>query len=206
MASSKITFSHEWTYELESPLHWRLYWHQLNLVLNLSDVSASEKIIEIGIGSGLMSNYLKRKGYNVTTVDIDKNKNPDIVANIIEDDIPISDVYLAFEILEHIPFDAVEKVLLKLKKNKVREIIFSIPHAYKTYLYCNIWLPYIGEKTIHIGRKRKYINTENHHWEIGINGITQQKIDELFKKNNYRIDYSNRYRNHQFYKAKLILE
>lgn len=67
-------YSHEWIYELENPYHWNLYWHQLDLVLNRCGLTKDQKIIEVGVGSGITSDSLKRKGYDVTTIDIDNNK------------------------------------------------------------------------------------------------------------------------------------
>lgn len=201
--SSEITYSHEWIYDLENKLHWKLYWHQLDLILNISDVSFNQKITEIGVGSGLVSNYLKNKGYKVLTLDIDKNKNPDIVANIVEDELPHADIYLAFEILEHIPYSELETVLKKLSIHKVEKIFFSVPHASKTYFFSDFWLPYFGDRIVHIKRKRNYINTKNHHWELGINGITVKRLEILFKEWGYNFEYTYRYRNHQFFIANL---
>lgn len=203
-SSKEITYSHEWINKLENELHWKLYWHQLNLFLNISDISTTDKIIEVGVGSGLVSNYLKRKGFNITTVDIDKNKNPDVVANIVKDEIPVADVYLAFEIFEHIPFDSFKKVVKKMSDNKTNKILFSVPHAYRTYLFGEFWIPSWGNKKIHIGRSRNHINTKNHHWEIGISGITIEMIKEILNESGYTINHSYRYRNHQFFSAKLI--
>ncbi len=202
--SSEITYSHEWIYKLENRGHWILYWHQLNLILNKSDLSKEAKIIEIGVGSGLTSGYLRRKGYHVTTLDIDENKKPDIHANIVEDELPAADVYLAFEIFEHIPFESAKKVWKTLAQNRVKKLFFSIPHAYKTYFFAEFYLPRLGKKTIHIGRKRNYIHTKNHHWELDINQITTDSIKHELSGIGYTIDYSYRYRNHHFFAASLI--
>jgi len=44
------------------------YWHQIQEVLLLKP----SEVLEIGIGNGFVSRYLKERGINVTTLDIDK--------------------------------------------------------------------------------------------------------------------------------------
>ena len=99
------SYSTDWIHNLESKKHWQLYWHQQKLLENR--ISVNDKILEVGVGSGFTANYLKSKGFNVKTVDIDQNKNPDIVKNIVytEPKFFNFDVLLAFNIFEHIPYD-----------------------------------------------------------------------------------------------------
>ena len=54
------------------------YFYQTDLARSLEP----KKILEIGMGSGFFSDYLKKLGYSVTTCDFDKNLDPDIVADI----------------------------------------------------------------------------------------------------------------------------
>ena len=75
-------YSAEWIYDLESEEHWRLYWNQQKLMQN--KVSSGDNVLEIGVGSGFTANYLKSKSINVKTLDIDRGKKPDIVANLVE--------------------------------------------------------------------------------------------------------------------------
>ncbi len=54
------------------------YWHQINEITKLKP----EKVLEVGIGNGFVSDYLKKRNFNVTTVDIDKDLKPDIVGSV----------------------------------------------------------------------------------------------------------------------------
>ena len=74
-------YSSDWIYKLENELHWMYYWKQQEQLSQI--LHPGESILEIGVGSGFTSNYLKAKGYRVTTIDIDEEKKPDIVANIV---------------------------------------------------------------------------------------------------------------------------
>ena len=46
-------------------------------------VNPNDSLIEVGIGTGFNSNYLKGKNIDVLTVDVDENKSPDIVADAV---------------------------------------------------------------------------------------------------------------------------
>ena len=41
-------------------------------------------MLEIGIGNGFVSKYLKERKIKVTTVDIDERLNPDIAGSVLE--------------------------------------------------------------------------------------------------------------------------
>ena len=73
----------EWTKHLESCDHWIFYWFQQKIMEGFINKNKSETIIEIGVGSEFTANYCRSKGFNVTTLDIDEAKKPDILANIL---------------------------------------------------------------------------------------------------------------------------
>ena len=188
---------------MENPYHWNLYWHQLDLVLNQSNINFSDKIVEVGIGSGLTSSYLKRKGYDVTTIDIDKNKNPDLVMDITVSELPEANMYIAFEIFEHIPLESARKVWKKLSEKKVSALIFSIPYAYRTYLWMDLWSPFLKRKNINLGRKRNHINSKHHFWELGIKGTTPDLVKNWLAGVGFGVKKDYRFRNHHFFLCEL---
>ena len=79
------------------------YWHQINEVIKLKPKS----ILEVGIGNGLVANYLKQRNYNVVTLDIDPNLNPMVVGSVLN--LPFHDqtfdVVTCFQVLEHLPYN-----------------------------------------------------------------------------------------------------
>ena len=49
------------------------YWHQINEIIKLNP----KRVLEIGVRNKFVSKYLKERGVNVTTLDIDKRLNPE---------------------------------------------------------------------------------------------------------------------------------
>ena len=63
-------YSSNWIHKLETREHWLSYWHQIKLMEGY--VEQKDSLVEIGIGSGFTSNYLRSKKVDVLTIDIDK--------------------------------------------------------------------------------------------------------------------------------------
>lgn len=105
------------------------YFYQIDLVTSHVD-SPTSRILEIGVGSGLVSDHLKKIGLSVTTCDFDEALKPDVVADVRK--LPFGDssfeVVTAFEVLEHIPFENVPKTLTELKRVSSKTVILSLPY------------------------------------------------------------------------------
>lgn len=158
-------FSAEWIYALESEEHWRLYWNQQKMIQKY--VRHGENILEIGAGSGFTADYLKSKGFNVTTLDIDSDKNPDIVCNIVEYEFPdIYDHILAFEVFEHIPFVEFKKVINKISHACSKYVFLSVPRNEKVWLRLDCRCPVIGRRQFGLVSLRGKITEPTHFWEI----------------------------------------
>ena len=153
------------------------YWHQINEIILLNP----RTILEIGIGNGLVSNYLKQRGLQVTTIDIDQQLNPDKVGSVLA--IPFPDksfeVVACFEVLEHIPFSDFSQALKEIYRVTTSFAILSIPDCSKTYRLF-VQLPFIGEirKIITIPSIRPEVHKLNgeHYWEINKAGFSLKKI------------------------------
>ncbi len=186
MAGDKYTYSSDWIYKLESEDHWLSYWYQQKLMENL--VKPGDNVLEIGVGSGFTANYLRSKGVEVTTIDIDKSKNPDVVANLVEYEFPGNyDHVLAFEVFEHIPFDKFEIVLTRLNQCVNKYLFLSLPKNEKIWVYNKLSLHVFGNFTIKIATKRNRLNTDNHFWAFGYKQYTKKMIENTFKKHHFCI-------------------
>ena len=77
-----------------------------------------DSVLEVGIGNGVVSDFIRKKGLNITTVDFDKELNPDYTASIME--LPFKndsfDCVCCFEVLEHLPFKCFNTALQELQR------------------------------------------------------------------------------------------
>jgi len=163
------------------------YFHQIDSVKKVSP----ESVLEIGVGSNTVSDYLKRRGVKVTTCDIDKNLNPDHVADVRK--LPFEDhqfdLILICEVLEHIPYEDQKVALSELKRVSKKNVIISVPYS---QLYLNISLVFPFLKRIF---KREFLNIffgirsfqkmkfdGQHYWEIGRRGCSLKKVRDKLKE------------------------
>ena len=129
--NDKKKYSSDWINKLESKEHWLSYWHQIKLMLE--SLEPKDSIIELGIGSGFTSNYLRSKNIDVLTVDIDKKKSPDIVSDAISFKPNKNyDHFCAFEVFEHMKFEDMENVLNNINSKIDKNIFISVPIYKKT--------------------------------------------------------------------------
>jgi ubiquinone/menaquinone biosynthesis C-methylase UbiE len=158
---------------------WRFisYWHQINEIMTLEPKS----ILEIGIGNGFVANYMKKRGLNVTTTDIDEHLNPDKVGSVLS--IPFADksfeVVGCFEVLEHLPYGDFHKALSEIRRVSAKYAVLSLPDRTRAYRL-DIEAPKIGElkKLIILPRLKppKHKFDGEHYWEIGKAGYPLRRI------------------------------
>ena len=155
------------------------------------------KVLEIGIGNGFVSDYLKKRGINITTCDIDQKLNPDIVASVLN--LPFEDeqfdVVACYEVLEHIPYDRVSLAISELARVSKKRVIISIPNISKAFPF-SIYIPKIGRIYFFISvpllMKKHYFDGE-HYWELGKRSYLPKNFIKLLNKdgliieNNYRV-------------------
>ena len=108
------------------PIRMITYWHQINEVLSEQPAS----VLEIGIGSGLVSSYLEASGIKVTKVDLNESLSPDIVGDVRNLDSLIDkkyDVVLCARVLHHLPFQDLEAVITSLLKVAKKRLVITLP-------------------------------------------------------------------------------
>lgn len=179
---------------------WISYWHQIDEVLKLEP----ETVLEIGIGNKMVSDYLKKQGIEIATLDMDKDLSPDFVANVIK--MPLADnsfdLVLCAEVLEHLPFENFEKSLLELKRVTKKCIVLSLPH-FGPPIKFSFKIPFIKEVKIafKIPYHPKHQFHGEHYWEIGKRGYPSRKIRNIIKRyfriKKEFIPFENQY--HHFY-------
>ena len=113
------------------------YWHQIDEIIKLNPKS----ILEIGIGDGFVSNYLKYKEFKIVTLDIDRHLKPDYVSSVLSMPFPgkYFEVVVCFEVLEHLPYEDFCKALNEIYRVSNKHAIISLPDATKVIqLYIKI--------------------------------------------------------------------
>tara|TARA_Y100000816_G_scaffold27178_1_gene17328 strand:+ start:463 stop:1071 length:609 start_codon:yes stop_codon:yes gene_type:complete len=183
--NDKKKYSSDWINKLESKEHWLSYWHQLKLMLE--SLEAKDSMIELGIGSGFTSNYLRSKNIDVLTVDIDKNKSPDIVSDAISFKPNKNyDHFCAFEVFEHMKFEEMENVLKNIKSKIDKNIFISVPIYKKTPI--NIELKFKSYwKSITVKTPKTSIIDPHHQWELNYKDITEEKLISVFEHHNFKL-------------------
>jgi len=160
------------------------YWHQIKEVLDLNP----NTFLEVGVGNGLVSSYLKKEGIKVITIDLDKRLNPDIAGNIVK--LPFKqksfDVIGCFEVLEHIPFSDVQVALKELKRVTKKYVVISLPDRER---YLKFYLPLFGEFKFSFPRlkKGKHEYDGQHYWEINKKGYGLKKIKNIIESKGFEI-------------------
>jgi ubiquinone/menaquinone biosynthesis C-methylase UbiE len=144
------------------------YWHQINEIIKLNP----EKTLEIGIGNGFVSGYLKKRRINLTTLDIDKRLNPDKVGSVLELPFPNEsfEVVACYEVLEHIEYKNFHKALSEIFRVSKSYAVLSLPDVGKVYrIYVQIPKVGVFKRLIPLPRLKKLIHKFDgeHYWEIG---------------------------------------
>ena len=178
------SYSSDWIHELESKSHWQLYWEQQSMMRPF--VKPGDKVLEVGLGSGFCANYLRSKGVEVTTVDIDADKKPDIVANLVtyepEEEY---DHLLAFEVFEHIPYEHFLDILRKFK-SKCSNVFISVPLNKVKLMYADLSLPVLKNVSFSIGLPKFKITESHHFWEINYGEFKEKRVFNDFAELGYR--------------------
>ena len=169
------------------------YWHQIEEILSLKP----SEVLEIGIGNRFISKYLRERGVNIVTLDIDKELKPDIVGSVL--DIPFQDksfqLVACYELLEHLPYRDTAKALSEISRVSKEYIILSLPdvdRVYRIYLH----IPKIGEikRLVPLLRIKKPIHRFDgeHYWEIGKVGYPLKRILNDIQEQNLQLEKTYR--------------
>ncbi|MFH1674146.1 MAG: methyltransferase domain-containing protein [Pseudomonadota bacterium] len=180
------------------------YWHQINAAILLKP----RKMLEIGIGNGLVSKYLKERGIKVTTLDIDERLNPDVAGSVLQ--APFHDgsfdVVTCYEVLEHLPYDEFAIAIKEISRVAQKYVILSLPDVTTVYRF-NIELPRVKpiKKLIKhpFPRPARHVFDGEHYWEIGKAGYPLTRIELDIKRTGLNIKKT--YRVFEFYYHRFFL-
>lgn len=145
-----------------------------------------ESIMEVGVGDGVVGDYLKRNtNIAYTSLDIADDVGADVLGSVTALPFPDKsfDVTCAFEVLEHLPFDQFDSALAELARVARKKVLVSIPHfgpPVKLYLK----IPFFP--ALRFGFKipypRVHVFNGQHYWEVGKRGYSVGTIRKHFEK------------------------
>jgi hypothetical protein len=161
---------------------WMSYWHQIRVVLAVKP----KTVLEIGPGSGVFRNYLRSAGVTVKTLDIDKTRDVDFVADItkLDETLPKGmtfDAVCAFQVLEHLPFDQFETCLAGIARRANPNVFISLPYRGLHLRFAMWW----GDHFLTLGHKImlpwRQKPCPEHYWELGY-PITAGKVTKRIRR------------------------
>lgn len=172
---------------------WSSHWYQIHEIM----AQDGESVLEIGVGTGLLTSCLRQLGRRVATVDIDHALGPDVVASVQR--LPLSagafDVVVAFQVLEHLPFGQLQQSLLEMARVSRGAVIVSLPDARTLWGY-SAYVPWFGDVRINLPRPRlrapKHRFDGEHYWEINKRGFELARVSAEFTRAGLRIDRTYR--------------
>lgn len=163
------------------------YWHQINETLQTGPAN----VLEIGVGNGFVSNYLKGSGLPLTSLDFDERLKPDVVGSVLE--LPFEDgafdVVTCFEVLEHLPFEQFPVALKEIHRVAKRMAIISLPDTTR-HLKFSFYAPKIGVQ-------KRLVNIPlfppthkfdgQHYWEVGAKGFSVATVGNTMEQNGFKL-------------------
>lgn len=153
------------------------YWHQIDLAVR----HAPRSILEVGIGNGFLSDYLRRAGVPPTRLDVDPALHPDVVAALPRLPFPDGsfDTVLCYEVLEHLPFALFAPSVRELRRVARRSVALSLPD-YQRYLKIDSKLSKVWSIHFVVTLPRLVLPAQpgdsEHCWEIGKRGTRQRRV------------------------------
>lgn len=180
---------------------WSSYWWQLQLT---SHYIGDGPILEVGIGNGITSTYLRNVlGADVTTVDLDKELKPDVVADVAS--LPFSDstfsCVVACEVLEHTPYHHAERALAELRR-VAQHAVISVPDGNRFVFRLRASLgsrhyPLVNWDFSRFMHKPKALEPlGQHYWELGRENTSVAKFQRSISSAGWSI--AEQFRNPDF--------
>jgi SAM-dependent methyltransferase len=165
------------------PRRFSSYGYQLRLIAG----TRPSRVLEIGIGNGVVSHQLRQAGYDLTTVDLAEDLDPDVVASVT--DLPFEDdtfdTVACFEVLEHMPWEELPAALGEIARVSTGHVIISLPDSDWLVAF-RLRLPFLNERrflfSLKRRRHREMTYPEDHYWEIGREHVTRERVEEQFRR------------------------
>jgi hypothetical protein len=142
--------------------------HQINHIHALRP----RRMLEVGMGNGFVSTYLRNAGVSVITADINPSLLPDFCCNLT--DLPSMlnekfDLVSCCEVLEHMPWDQFENNIKTIRKYS-NTLFLTLPYGRRRLgLGGFIGIPLLSRRSISVYIDAPFLKKNlpsEHYWEI----------------------------------------
>lgn len=168
--------------------------------------SGCTKILEIGVGKGLLKHFLHPfPNVSHTSIDIDMNLHPDYVGSVTQ--MPFEnnkfELTVCCQVLEHLPFAEFLLALKEVRRVTEKKVILSMPDVRK-HLGLALRVPGIKDwvkyecnlDRLRLGPKRF---DGQHYWEIGYKGTTGRDVVTKIRQAGFKIERKYRLERHRWH-------
>lgn len=156
---------------------WCSLWYQLDEIQKLKP----KCVLEVGPGPGLFKMVASTFGISVETLDLDPELMPDHVgtATAMKFTDGFYDVVCAFQMLEHLPYEAALQAFKEMARVSRNNVVISLPDARAVWRY-QIHIPKFGVHDFFIPRPQLKVPVHKfdgeHYWEINKRGYQLSKV------------------------------
>ena len=168
---------------------WISYWYQLREVRRVRP----KRVLEIGVGRGMVNRELARDGVAVTTLDLDARLGPEVCGDVRRLPFPPKafDVVLCAQVLEHLPFDELPALLDELRRVSRRHAIITLPCSRGGLFLVPMLLgaataPRLALR-LPLPNRLCRLLFRQHKWEIGRLGFPLRKVRRAIRSAGWRI-------------------
>lgn len=188
MSAVQVAPSHyDWsTYNVKG--RWASYRHQIDEGLR----SRARNCLEVGTGSGIVRDTLRRFGVDVTVVDIDETLGADRVGDVraLPAEPAEFDVVLCSQVLEHLPWQDVPKAVGELHRVCRTGAIVSLPQSGRD-LTIELAIPkLVRHRRVHarVNSPKPWRFDGQHYWQVLARGTGRRAVRRILAGPGFRIE------------------
>jgi hypothetical protein len=165
---------------------WLCYYWQIRNVFERK----ATRVLEIGVGSKVVTSYLRRNGIELTTLDIDPALDPDYVGSVTQ--LPFGsgefDAVLCTEVLEHMPFEQSQQAILEIARVSKAYAFVTVPHFVLSFaVLFRLPVIHLREFRIPVPYWKRIRSVGEHFWECGKRGYPVSRLRRAFKDAGFKI-------------------
>jgi SAM-dependent methyltransferase len=166
--------------------------HQLDALLVLRPTT----VLEVGVGTGVAAAALRQAGVSVTTLDLQPELNPDLLAPVTS--IPAAegafDAALCCQVLEHLPYHDATAAFRELRRVSRTGAVISLPDVTPS-IDLAFALPGVRRRRLECSPdwwarppREDKLRPLGHHWEIGYRPTPRRRVAADLRAAGWRLE------------------